>query len=98
LAGERTLLLVEVAAMGDLEDDNFTRAIIHLVTHAPISHADSPDSFLAFYFQTSGRTGIRGERQDGGNDPILDWAVEALKVALSAHAMLTLNINLVRGA
>jgi hypothetical protein len=55
--------------MGYFEHENLIGAILDLVTHAPIPDTDSPDSFRAFYLQTSMRPGIRGERQNGGNAP-----------------------------
>ena len=74
--------LIERAAVRYPEDDNFTPAIIDLISHTPVSHTDSPGAFLTFDLEASGGAGIGGERQNGGNNSILDGAVEALKVTL----------------
>ncbi len=93
-----TLLLVEVAAMGYPDDNNFAGVIIDLVAHAPISHTNSPDTFFAFYFQTSGRRGSEASPKMAETIRFLIGRSRRLRSRSALDVMLTLNINLARGA
>jgi len=75
-------LPVEVAPVSYSDHENFAEAVVYLITHAPISHADSPNTFFAFYLEASRRTGVEGKCRDGGHDAVLDGTVEAPQLAL----------------
>jgi hypothetical protein len=75
-------LLVEVAAMGYPDHENFAGIVINLIAHAPISYADSPNAFFASHFETSRRSGVGSKRREGGNDAVLDRPVEPFQLAL----------------
>jgi len=64
------------------QHENFAGIVVDLIAHAPISNADSPYTFFAFYFEASRRSRVGGKRREGGNDAILDGPVEAFQLAL----------------
>jgi hypothetical protein len=74
--------VIELVPVDYPDHENLARAVVYLIAHAPISDADSPSAFFASYLKTSGRAGVGGDLQHGGDYPILDHSVEALKVAL----------------
>ena len=49
----RIRLLVEVAPVSYPDHENFAFVVVYLRAHAPISHPDSPNAFLAFYLEAS---------------------------------------------
>ena len=62
--------------MADPNDENLFGAVVHLITHTPISDADSPNAVFAFNLYTSMRAGIGGERLRRGVETLKPLVAE----------------------
>ena len=77
------MLLVDIAAMADIEDSDILYAIIDRIDNAIITYPNTIKFGIA-QFLASERTGVRFEREEFWKNPILKGVGKFLKLPLSA--------------